>query len=86
MSEDYAEYGHENIRIGGKDPMRIIQNFKVTSIEKLSTDAEVTLLSDGSIPRGLITLSVPPLVAAAFHLDQTFTLMLTETVDLGVKE
>lgn len=82
MSEDYAEYGHDNIQL---EPIRIRQTFHVTGIEKLGKDAEVTLLAEG-IPGGYITISLPDMAAAAFHLGQAFSVMLTESVGLGVKD
>lgn len=89
MSEDYAEYDHENIQM---EPLRIIQQYTVTSIEIMKSftvgeteHAEVTLMEKGST-QGFLSMSLPVIVGAAFHLGQKFTMMLTEVNDLGVKE
>lgn len=84
MSEDYAEYDHENIQL---DPIRIRQRYRVTSINNEFDDpnAEVVLRPE-SIPGGYISLILPAKVAATFHLGQEFTMLLTEVNDLGVKE
>lgn len=84
MSQDYAEYDHENIQV---NPIRIRQQYHVTSIENSfgGPNAEITLVPEG-IPGGYISLILPVKTATTFHLGQEFTMMLTEAAPLGVKE